>query len=292
MENSSVSPSREYDLMERAGDYPERAGPPERSLVVCSQPRSGSTLLGEAIYFAGGLGNPLEYFHAGFRPKFERRWKPASFSDYVARLYRSRTDPSGVFGLKLFWVDVVDLLHECAPDEFAFLDWRHPGDLAPETHRRIFGILRDFIPNPTFVFLTRRDEIRQAVSHVVAGRSRAWRQFPRQARKDLDAEYEFHRILQYLGVIQRHNGHWRDFFRANALACHRIVYEDLEADYEGTLRKFFAAVGRPDAPIPPPRLQKQADARSEALVQRFRAEFRQRASATPPPPPAPDTPSN
>ena len=52
-----------YDLAGPEGDYPEWDGPPRRSIVLCTHPRSGSSLLGEALTFAGGFGCPLEYFH-------------------------------------------------------------------------------------------------------------------------------------------------------------------------------------------------------------------------------------
>ena len=56
----SASP---YDLTLAGADCPRWDGPPRRSILICSHPRSGSTLLGEAIRFAGGLGCPLEYLH-------------------------------------------------------------------------------------------------------------------------------------------------------------------------------------------------------------------------------------
>ena len=55
---SSVAP---YDLASAAHDYPIWEGLPRRTVLLCTHPRSGSTLLGEALYFAGGLGCPLEY---------------------------------------------------------------------------------------------------------------------------------------------------------------------------------------------------------------------------------------
>lgn len=38
-----------------------------RTILLRSEQRSGSTLLGDALSFAGGLGCPLDYVHAGFR---------------------------------------------------------------------------------------------------------------------------------------------------------------------------------------------------------------------------------
>lgn len=267
-----------YDLVLAPADYPARDGPPARSLIVCTQQRSGSTLLGESIYFAGGFGCPLEYLHLGFRPQFERRWQTSGLRDYVSQLYRLRTSSSGTFAIKLFWRDLLDLAREYAPAEFGGLPRGSAATMASGTQRRLFEILSELFPNPRFVHLTRKDSVRQAVSFVVAGQTNRWRKFSDRKRDDPEIEYVFGTILRMLALIQKNDAHWLDFFRANDLPYYAIAYEGLAADYEGTLRPFFAWLGRPDAPIVPPRLQVQSDEHTEALLERFTAEFRRRAT--------------
>lgn len=275
----SKSRAGAYDLVLASADYRQWNGPPRQTLLICTQQRSGSTLLGEAVYFAGGLGCPLEYYHAGFRPSFERRWKTTDIPAYAAALHRHRTDPSGVFSIKLFWWDVAELAGELAPAEFASLARANASQTDDSLYRRIFAAIAGLFPYPKFVFLTRRDEMRQAVSNSVAAQTGAWRRLPhghRNARR-VSPVYDFNQIVQRLAEIQNDNAHWMNFFRANGLHYHQIVYEDLAADFEPTLRKLFAAVGRPDAPIMPPRLRKQADDTSEEFLQRFLIEFHERA---------------
>lgn len=272
--------SRSYDLV--LANYPEWQGEPARSLVICTQQRAGSTLLGEAIYFAGGLGCPVEYFHIGFRPGFERRWKLTGLRDYVATLHRLRTDPSGTFAVKLFWRDLLSVAREMELEGFGPVcelgSLQEVQRLSPEMHRQMFeAVFSSFIPRPVFVLLTRRDTVRQAVSLTIASQTRAWRKFGHDdGRGELRAEYSFDQIVRNLAGIQRWNADWVEFFRLNGLQYYEIVYEDLWQDYEATLRTFFAAVGRPDAPVVPPRLHKQADAQSEDFVRRFLADFRHR----------------
>ncbi len=88
-----------------------------------------------------------------------------------------------------------------------------------------------------------------------------------------EPSYDPDLIRRLLSRILRSNAHWRRFFHANGMAFSELSYEDLEQDYVGTLRRIFAAVGFPDAPVAPPRLRKQADAVSDALLARFTAEF-------------------
>ena len=116
-----------YDLSLSANDFAPWEGSPARSIVICSHPRSGSTLLGEAIHFAGGLGCPLEYLHRGFRPTLAARWQAPDLDTYVAAMHRWRTDPSGTVATKLFWQDVEEIAHERAPDRFP-----PPGAARPE----------------------------------------------------------------------------------------------------------------------------------------------------------------
>jgi LPS sulfotransferase NodH len=263
-----------YDLVDAGADYPEWQGPPRRTLVICTQQRCGSTLLGEAVYFSGGLGCPLEYFHSGFRPEFAARWKADDLPSYVAALHRHRTDPSGTLAIKLFWRDVVHLMREYAPSEFTGLFWSTPAPMPPTIHRRILAIISAMLPNPAFVLLGRRDQIGQAVSHYRAGEAGSWRKLAIGAAGGEPA-HDFGLTFRILAAIQLHNAHWREFFRTNGVSCHALDYEDLALSYEATLVRLFAAIGRPDARIPPPRLHKQADGDSERLVRQFIADARE-----------------
>lgn len=237
-------------------------------------------MLGEAIYFARGLGCPLEYFHGGFRPAFEARWQSTDFASYLASVHRHRTDPTGVFSVKLFWLDVVGLARELAPKEFDHLRWTST-QISLAEHRRIFDVVSQAIPNPTFVFLFRRDDVRQAVSLHVAGETKTWRRLPAAGPGPAEASpgYSFHRIVRYLASIQNCNRQWLKFFRANGLHYIPLAYEDLAEDYEATLRELFLGLDMPEAPIVPPRLHKQADATSEKILEKFLMDFRREVPA-------------
>ena len=272
------SPGRGYDLWSAAADYPPWQGAPRRALVICTQHRSGSSLLGEAIHAAGGLGCPVEYFHGGVRPLFERRWQTSDFPSYVDALYRLRTAPSGVFGAKIVWFDVVDLVSELSPGEFEMLRQEGPLKPPPDLYRRVYAVLRAILPDPTWVRLTRRNTIEQAVSHFVAWETRTWRRIAEpDAKAPHRPAYDFDAICQILARIQSANVHWARFFRANHLAPVEIAYEDLAQNYAATLSRFFADIGHASPPARPPRLQKQADEHSQILLKQFLADFRRRA---------------
>jgi trehalose 2-sulfotransferase len=266
--------ARVYDLAADSADYPQWDGTPKRTIVLCTQQRSGSTLLGEALYFAGDMGCPLEYFHPGFRPAFEARWGVSGFEDYVAALHRFRTASSGVFATKLFWRDVLDLAHERSPGAFEALRMASPATVPLDSYQRLFGGIAEAVPSATWIFLTRRDAVRQAVSNYVAWKTDSWRLSGALKPGAVPAPaYDPDLIRRLLSRILRGNAHWCRFFQANGLAAIELSYEELERDYASTLRRVFAATGFPDAPVAPPRLRKQANAVSDALLARFTAEF-------------------
>ena len=63
-----TTPRKQYDLSNSDHDYPAWEGPPRRTIVICTHPRSGSTLLGEALFFAGNMGCPPRILSSRFSP--------------------------------------------------------------------------------------------------------------------------------------------------------------------------------------------------------------------------------
>ena len=108
---------------------------PERSYLVCSTPRSGSTLVCQALTQSGLAGRPEEYFEAlrnSGRPRrpteyfagtadssildhLEERvvgddppqrtplWSRTAYDRYLDWAFASGTTDNGVFGAKLMW---------------------------------------------------------------------------------------------------------------------------------------------------------------------------------------------
>jgi LPS sulfotransferase NodH len=259
-----------YDLTVASADFARWEGPPRRSVVICSHPRSGSTLLGEAIRFAGGLGCPLEYLHGGFRPTIAERWHAPDLDAYVAALHRYRTEPSGVFSIKLFWQDVEDVAHERAPDRFPPRGTTPPEAMHEHDYRDLLAQFADILPNPEFVYLERRDRVRQAVSAMVAAQTGLWRSIPGVGRQEAvgAAEYDYDRILGMIVYADYGYAHWRRFFAANGVEPYRVTYEELVDDFEHVLNGLFARLGSASVPSPR-RMLRQADRTTEAMVLRF-----------------------
>jgi trehalose 2-sulfotransferase len=268
-----------YDLSTAAHDYPWWQGPPLRSILICTLPRSGSTLLGEAMYFSSGLGCPLEYFHAGFRPDFEARWQTPNLSEFRDAVWRHRTDPSGTLSVKLMWRDVQELAVETDPVLFVPLTETPPQHVPVAIYEAAAELLTGLFPAPTPVHLVRRDRVRQAVSSCIAHDTGQWRAvrdaaMPRNGEPIYDADAIRHQI----GYADHSHAHWRNLLRVMPEPPIAIAYEDLLGDFENSLRDLFRELGH-EGPVPPPRMQRQADARSEMFVRQFLMENAQRTQA-------------
>lgn len=258
-----------YDLATADYDYPAWDGLPSRAVVVCTHPRSGSTLFGEALYHAGGLGCPLEYFHAGFRPAFEARWGVHSTMDYLAAVRRHRTDTSGVLAVKLFWRDIQELAVELEPTRLGALEAAAPDQVAPQTYRVLAELLTDLFPNPDWVHLHRRDRVRQAVSATIAVQTGRWRSIAgveQSARGE--PEYDPATIERLIGYSDFCHGHWRNLFAAIDAQPISISYEEMIGDYDASIGRVFSRLGS-TAAVSPVRMQRQADAATESLVLRY-----------------------
>jgi LPS sulfotransferase NodH len=269
---------RIYDLLAAEHDYAPWDGPSRRTILICTHPRSGSTLLGEALYFAGGLGCPLEYYHAGFRPAPAGRWQAPNIAEYAAAVTRNRTEPNGTLAVKLFWRDVVDLAIEIDPTRFGDLWQSMPDETTVETYREIADLLRPLFPNPLYVHLQRRDRVRQAISTVTAADTGRWRFIPNlQDREPAGVpRFDLDRIEQKIATADFCHNHWRNFFAAVDARPHSMSYEDLNADYTAAVTKVLRFLGSHAAP-PPIRMRRQADEVSESVILRY---LRERAKVS------------
>jgi LPS sulfotransferase NodH len=139
--------------------------------------------------------------------------------------------------------------------------------------------LAQFFPNPRFAYLRRLDRLRQAVSLLRAIQTGVFRQIQGvpYAAPNCGAGYDYEKILHYLGVGDYTHSHWEEFFRTTSADLRRVSYEDLVRDYDSTIRGLFAFLGAQDAPVAPPRLERQSDRISEEFLMRFLREYRNNA---------------
>ncbi len=241
------------------------------SYFISTTPRTGGFLLAEALQSTGIAGKPREYFD----PISEKQWVEsqaiASDSAYLETVMAAGTTPNGVFGAKVLWHQFVHLM--ASPRLI-----QASGAPGVELLRRTFPDLR-------YVFLTRRDKLRQAISYQRAIRTGVWWSIETTANGDehtpkptaVRPQFEFDQIDEWVARLSQFESSWRRYFRRIGAEPFEVAYEDFVESYEATVLAILRFL---DLPIPenlkvaPPRLARQADELTEEWVNRYQREKR------------------
>jgi LPS sulfotransferase NodH len=266
-----------------------------QSYLVCATPRSGSTLLCETLEQTGIAGRPREYFEAlketgvprrpreyfwGMRSPEALRLLPAdsqldrdaervaswSRDDYAGHLeasIREGTTPNGVFGAKMMWGYF---------DDFLELSRGIPrfGGMGDGS------LMNTAFPQLTYVFVSRSDKVRQAVSLWKALQTWIWRKGEGSGSDEpLPAQraiYSFDGIDHLLDQLRRHEDAWRGYFFRIGQRPLSILYEEVANDLDATVTRILDALGltNPTSTAPAERaMSRQSDDLSESWVQNY-----------------------
>lgn len=252
------------------------------SYLVLATPRSGSTLLGQALNATNLAGDPREHF--GHKMGFwARKWGTTGVRPFVARLIAERSTDNGVFGSKLLYAHLLHLEQTARADpEFAAMPFA--------------DVLRALFPDLRFFRITRDDAVRQAISYWKAKETGVWGQEESRAgrtgqsrrrvvkgsrRTGREPAYDYDGIAALLAEIEDGEAGIASFFATSGFTPMHVVYEQFVRDYAGTTRRLLDHLGivpPPDLQIGQPRTVKLADDTSEAWTARFRAEHAERTA--------------
>ena len=266
--------------------------PPDSAYLVCATPRSGSTLLCEMLRATGVVGNPREHFevlrHSG-RPRQPREYF-AGVADrgvlellaplepefpsvepsaaWRERIVRAGQTPNGVWGGKLMWGHVADLLARARA-----LEGLERADLAT--------VLRVLLGDVRFVLVTRADKVSQAVSLWRAVQTRRWRADAGTPPRPHDAVYHFAAIDHLVTRLEADEAAWRAWFGTMSAGPGRpleLPYETLAADPRAAVEQVLGFCGFSGVRIGDPPLRHQRDAQSREWVARYLTEKREAAA--------------
>lgn len=274
---------------------------PERSYLICSTPRSGSTLLCHALASTGVAGHPAEHFEVLLetgnprqpRDYFQRSNDPEVWEMLDDPAYDAILGPAGGW----YAPQPKPLITPKAPD-FQSLFAQAIAD--GTTPNGIFGTklmwiyFRDFVrlarrdgrhttppcevaceifPNLSqYIFLRREDTLKQAISLWKALQTWQWRRGEDEAQIAHDLRYNRAAIRHLKSRIEEHNSAWTSFFACCNITPTNVVYEAFIEDYAGTTRRLLTAIGVEGAEavaIAAPRMKQQADTLSKAWVERY-----------------------
>ncbi len=250
---------------------------PQSSYFICWTARSGSNLLSEALSATNVAGHPREYLPSESlwatggnpgRAVWRQQWDRKPFLVCLANTFQHGSSPNGVFGMKVE-----------APN-LAYLDRKLPQQ--PEIGQASLSQrLAHTFPDLRYIWITRRNKVRQAVSYFRAAQTEAWVSRANGKYQSHELTFNLQLIDQYLQQILRDEYRWAEFFAASGIAPFTVVYEDFVLEYEPTVRRVldYLQIPLPEPyEFPPPRLQKQADELSEEWVKRYQEGMAKRHS--------------
>jgi LPS sulfotransferase NodH len=243
---------------------------PRLSYLICATQRTGSTLLCRALSATGVAGHPDEYFLTGdpsFFPPDWKFWEESPLArahgvtdrrGYLDAVYDVGSTNNGVFGVKLMWNYLPDVLGRFrALPEFAALDRAQ--------------VLATAFPDARLVLLTRRDRVRQAVSWARAGLTGVYVVSDTEPAPPMsDPPYAFEFIADLEGLIVEGEHGWRSVATELDAVVHEVVYEDLLTTYEETVRGVMEFLGvDTSVAVPPPLTTRQSDSLNDEWTDRY-----------------------
>ena len=197
---------------------------PTKSIIICSTGRSGSTLLGLTLGSIGHTGRSREFFRPDVLTENGVGSSANELYPYLAKVYAQGKTPNQVFGVKLHWDHMVNLLEIVRTDP----TWQSKLDIE---------ILSDLFPNPKFIFIRRRNLVKQAISMEIGKQTGVYVVQKENAGKQAAHTEQrlFFRplnIYRYKQGIKGRNQKWRSFFQQNNRPFFEVVYEDLVKDFD------------------------------------------------------------
>tara|TARA_R110001606_G_scaffold273891_2_gene422421 strand:- start:4112 stop:4876 length:765 start_codon:yes stop_codon:yes gene_type:complete len=250
---------------------PELPSGPATAYIICSTPRTGSTLLCRLLESTGVAGRPQSWFRAEDLGTWARRWglplshgAPANFHDYVAAAIRAGRTDNNVFAARIMWGSMDALVDGLAM----------PGTpTQAECLTVTFGPLR-------FVYIHREDTVAQAVSWLRAEQSQVWHRLEcAEAAPDSPSHYDFAALDTLVQTIRAHNSAWAQWFDANDVQPLRLAYEALDANPVATTQSLLDALGLvlpQGCTISAPNVR-LADETSREWAQRYRSDIAARS---------------
>jgi len=227
--------------------------------MICATPRSGSTLLCEALRHTGFAGNPDEYFGPMHVARWQEKWQAHSEREYLEKVMQEGLGNNGVWGVKvmrLYWRNLIAQLQSVN------------GGL----HKSEIELLNMRFPGLRFIWITRRNKVRQAISWMKFVQGMAWIWEDDKPQVITGLKFQPAVITEFITQTAIHEAAWLSFFQQSDVQPYIVVYEDFVNAYEETAREILDYLGI-SYPCPlvfcQRRMQKQADVMTEQWVQKY-----------------------
>jgi len=246
--------------------------------MICSTPRSGSSFLCDALARTELAGKPYEYFlpwqRASAQPDdldpYARDMCALSTSEFVKRIIQDGTC-NGVFGVKMM-------------QSYFGLATERLRELGGADEQSAAELLESCFPRLRYIFLTRDDKVRQAISLEKAIQSDEWESYRWSAMSRLSKrlrgeaprfEYDFAKLASIRDMLVAEESNWESFFEQSGIQPFRVTYESFVRSFDTTIREILDFLGIPYSRgkrFRGSKLRRQSDIVNEEWVLRFEAD--------------------
>ncbi len=243
---------------------------PLMTFIICTNPRSGSWLLSDGLASSGLAGNPREWFNPIVEQKRRAEWRAAHSKDltdaeYLEQVLTLGATPNGVCGVKLHYYQFDELIKKMMA--------------GVERGKRPADLIAAALPRVKYIWLTRRDKARQAISYQLACVTGKWWLIDGAERHNDEAklgepDFDPYALARLEHTLTENDLKWQAFFSDNGIVPLVVFYEDLASDYSGIVRrilKWLGVRGADAVAIRSSRFRPQSGALNEQWLQRYTA---------------------
>jgi len=231
--------------------------PPKTNYVICSSQRSGSTLLCDLLAKTGLAGNPIEYFDDLFNILSEENL--IHYKDFIRKFSLFNQADNGVFGSKIHWYQY---------EKFERMIRKDPSCRYISREK----VLEDIFPNLFYIYITRQDHLKQAISLLKATQTNFWHQIKESVQPREELEYNFIEINKCLQRVKWQDRSWRKFFKRYKIRPFVVEYESFIKNQKQVCRQVLEFIGlavSKDWEIPRASYEKMADKISDQWYEQY-----------------------
>lgn len=235
---------------------------PVLSYLICATPRTGSYLLCDALRSTGIAGRPEEFFNPITLAKSAKEASAATFTAYFQQVLIEGMTPNAVFGTKMLGSHLL------------YLDY-YLRTLLDSQYLPLPELLLALFPNLRYIYLTRQDRLKQAVSLWKAMQTGVWWKMDDKASSAPASQFDMKMLDTLMQWIEADEAAWQDYFKCARVQPIEVVYEDLcysRARFEQIIRQILYDLEIPvprALVLPEPLYRKQADEASESWIERY-----------------------
>ncbi len=187
---------------------------PSKVLIIASTARSGSHMLGHALYETNKFGFPLEYAQAKNLEEWKRRLGCDDIIGVMKELMRRRTSPNGVFGIKIHY-----------------------------SHLEQFGGFENLVklfPDAYYILLNREDVLEQAVSLSIASQTGVLISGQKPIKED--PVYDFSHIDKCLKDTIINNSLWRYTLAGSGCRYSEMSFDKIRSDLPHAIKEISSFI--------------------------------------------------